>query len=282
VLGEDIRLKTTLEPELWPIRMDPTQLDQVVVNLAVNARDAMPTGGALHISTANLDLQTDFVQLRHSGTARRFVCLTVSDNGPGIPDDVSDRIFDPFFTTKPRGKGTGLGLATVQGIVKQALGSIQLDTSPERGTTFRIFLPVADRPAEEERAAAKKLAPKGAGQTILVVEDDKPLRRVIHRILSRSGYVPLLPESVEEARVILEGTEELDLLLTDVVMPRSSGTELASYALELRPHLPVVYMSGYEDQVLMRQGVENTGGYLAKPFGPDELLEVIGRALEKS
>ena len=280
VLGEDIRLRTTLEADLWPIRMDPTQLDQVVLNLAVNARDAMPTGGTLHLSTSNLDLQNDFVQLRHSGTARRFVCLTVADDGPGIPADVVDRIFDPFFTTKPRGKGTGLGLATVQGIVKQALGSIQLDTSPERGTTFRVYLPVADRPADE-RAVVTSLRRRGAGQTILVVEDDKPLRRVIERILSRSGYVPIVTESVEEARSVLDGEDLLDVLLTDVVMPRSSGTELAAYALDRRPELRVVYMSGYEDQVLMRHGVEETGGFLPKPFGPEQLLDVIARKLDQ-
>jgi len=280
VLGEDIRLRTTLEPEVWPIRMDPTQLDQVVLNLTVNARDAMPTGGNLTISTSNLDLKNDFIQLRHSGTARRFVCLTVSDDGPGIPQEVVDRIFDPFFTTKPRGKGTGLGLATVQGIVKQALGSIQLDTSPEGGTTFRVFLPVADRPADE-RAVAASARRIGGGQRILVVEDDKPLRRVVERILTRSGYAAVVTESVEEARSILDGSEPLDLLLTDVVMPRASGTELAAYALERRPELRVVYMSGYEDQVVMKHGVTANGDFLPKPFGPEQLLNVIGSALDE-
>jgi hypothetical protein len=280
-LGEHVQLHTVLAVEPWPVLADPGQLEQILVNLAVNARDAMTEGGTLIIETANRVLDADAAAAYPGLDAGRHVALIISDTGTGIPPEVAGRVFEPFFTTKPKGQGTGLGLATVYGIVTQAGGSIAVTSAPGAGTTFTILLPATDQqPVSVEQATPRR--PSGGGETILVVEDEAALREVTSRILTRNGYRVLTASGGPEALKAAENTTEpIHLLLTDVIMPHMLGTELAAKMQEARPAARVLYMSGYAQPILASQGTLAPGLTLVeKPFSEATLLEQVREVLD--
>jgi PAS domain S-box-containing protein len=277
-LGEHVTLETSLEDDLWPVLADPGKIEQVLVNLAVNARDAMPGGGSLTIDTQNVSADEHYAG-RHPGLSPgRFVRVRVSDSGVGMPDDVRHRAFEPFFTTKPGTEGTGLGLATVYGIISQAGGSVQIYSEPGMGTTINVLLPAT----EEVRVAARPDADHpGGGETILVVEDEDPLRDVTVRILTRNGYEVLAAANGPEALELARESGDIDLLLTDVVMPQMLGKELAERMVTERPEITVVYMSGYAQPVLASSGSLDPGVRLIeKPFSASGLLTKVRKALD--
>jgi hypothetical protein len=281
-LGEDVELQMSAADGLWHVEADPSQLEQVLVNLAVNARDAMPGGGALRIELANATFD-DAEARAHAGLAPgRYVRLTVRDTGRGMSPEVLDRAMEPFYTTKPKGQGTGLGLATVYGIVTHAGGNLEISSVPGEGTSVDVFLPATDADALEHPPSEDGEAPTAAGETILVVEDEDAVRRLTCRILARRGY-----EVVEacDGPSALEAWEHheghIDLLLTDVVMPGMSGKELAERLAERQPGLEPVFMSGYTDDVVLRHGVEGREQPLVqKPFDAETLLAAIRAALD--
>jgi PAS domain S-box-containing protein len=280
VIGEDIELAIKLQPELGRVKADAGQLSQVLMNLAVNSRDAMPGGGKLVIETADVELDDTYVRQHLGAKPGSFVMLAVSDTGIGMDSETLSHIFEPFFTTKETGKGTGLGLSMVYGIIKQSNGYIMAYSEPGRGTTFKIYFPRT----EESVSAQKKTdqAIPGGSETILVVEDEPALRELACVLLEDAGYTVLESSGVEDA---LETAKDLgrtiDLLLTDVVMPRMDGRELAKRMVALRPNLKVLYMSGYADDVIMHRGVLTEGAVLVqKPFTKSTLLQKVRETLD--
>jgi two-component system cell cycle sensor histidine kinase/response regulator CckA len=280
-IGEHVRLVTTLAEDLWPVLADPGQIEQVLVNLAVNARDAIPTdGGTLTIDTGNTVVSEAYAHERPGLEAGPSVRLRVSDTGTGMERDVVEHAFEPFFTTKPKGTGTGLGLATVYGIVTQAGGHIQIFSKPGIGTTFTVLLPVTDEVAVPvEEVASYPRSPNG--ETVLLVEDEDALREVTRRILVRGGYQVIAAESGPEALAIASTYDgEIQLLLTDVVMPHMLGKELAQRLLAVRPATRVLFMSGYAQPILASQGRLDPGvSLLEKPFSEATLLVKAGEVL---
>jgi CheY-like chemotaxis protein len=278
-LGEHIELITDLAGGLEPVLADPGQIEQVLVNLAVNARDAMPRGGKLTIQTTNTII--DPAAAGQAGLAPgRYVAVKVTDTGTGIPKDVLDRVFEPFFTTKPKGQGTGLGLATVYGIITQAGGGVRIYSEPGIGTVLTALLPVTDQAAPA--TPAQPTAPqRGHGETILVVEDEPAMREVTRRILARNGYSVVAAGSGHDAlQAVTSQLEHIDLLLTDVVMPRMQGRELAEKIRILRPEVRVVFMSGYTQGLLSQQGVlEPSVHLIEKPFTETTLLTKLHEVL---
>ena len=283
LIGEDIVVAMALAPNVWATRADPAQLEQVVFNLALNARDAMPTGGRLTIATGNSELTDEDCRVDPSCRPGRFVRMTVSDTGMGMPPDVRAHLFEPFFTTKGPGKGTGLGLSTVYGIVQQAGGFITVDTAVGVGTRFEVFLPATiDRAAAQPATAVSNRGATGT-ETVLVVEDEPPLREVIVRSLRSHGFRVLDVGSATEALALVERDvgRAIDVLLTDVVMPEIGGWELARRARMLRPGLPVLFMSGYNSDEFARQGrLEAGDSLLQKPFTPQALTNEIRRIVD--
>ncbi len=282
LIGEDINLVVVPGAGLDRVKADPTQLEQILINLAINARDAMPQGGRLVIETANVDLGDAFVSGHLGSRPGPHVMLSVSDSGGGMSPEVQARAFEPFFTTKEKSNGTGLGLATVYGIVKQHDGYIELKSALGEGTTVSIYLPRVEEPAavaEPERAPA---AAPGGSETILLVEDEDEVRELAREILEASGYTVIDAGSGAEAlRVCRQHPDRVHLLLTDVVMPGMSGRELARQVATLRPETKVVYTSGYTDDALGHHGVLEPGIILLeKPFTPDSLLEAVRSALD--
>ena len=281
LIGDDVEVATEPAADLGAVMADRGQMHQVLMNLAVNARDAMPGGGSILVATANADLNTDDPILQDAPPGR-YIVLTVADTGFGMSPDTLQKIFEPFFTTKPLGVGTGLGLATVYGIVQQRDGFIRVSSEPGRGTTFRIYLPRIDA-AEEATAGRSSVAPAGGDETVLVVEDQPEVRRLATTILKKNGYRLLEAANGTEALGIAgEFHAPIDLLVTDVVMPAMTGRELASRLQVSRPALKVLYLSGYSSDVIARQGVLEAGvEYLPKPFAPVELAakvrEVLGQ-----
>jgi signal transduction histidine kinase/FixJ family two-component response regulator len=281
VICEDIDLRTVPGAAPATIKVDPGHIEQVVINLAVNARDAMPHGGCLTIETANVTLDDHYAQ-RHIGVMPgEYVQLSISDNGCGMSEEIKARIFEPFYTTKPAGKGTGLGLATVYGIVKQNLGSVWVYSEVGRGTAFKIYLPYA---ADHDRveSAAAPAAVAGGTETLLVVEDEDGVRRLTEQILSAGGYRVVTASNAAEAlKLAGQASCGFDLLLTDVVMPDTSGRELANRMHALCPRLRVVYMSGYTDDAIIHHGVLHEDvPFVEKPFTPTSLLAVVRRVLD--
>jgi two-component system cell cycle sensor histidine kinase/response regulator CckA len=273
VIGEDIRLQLVLSPDLGCVRADPGQVHQVLMNLAVNARDAMPGGGTLLIETANVDLDGSLAGQHPVVKAGRYVHLKVSDTGIGMTTDVKSHLFEPFFTTKQPGQGTGLGLATVYGIINQNNGSIWVSSEPGHGTTFKIYLPrieAVEKPQVEQKAAPATL--RGT-ETILVVEDQEQLRKMAVTVLRNHGYKVLEAADAKEALLNSEHHEgPIHLLLTDLVMPGMSGRDLAERLKPFRPHMEIIFMSGYSERALIdRQVLDAAGAYLAKPFSPQAL-----------
>ncbi len=282
LIGEDIALVTRLAPGLGPVKADRGQIEQVVMNLAINARDAMPQGGQLTVETANVELDEDYVRRNVGSRPGPHVMLAVSDSGVGIPREMQKHIFEPFFTTKEQGKGTGLGLATVYGIVKQSGGYIEVDSQPGRGTTFRIYLPRVDSATAVAERGARAVAPSGGTETILLVEDEDGVRELARDILRASGYTVLEARNGAEGLLLGERHQgPLHLLLTDVVMPRMSGRELAERMTALRPELGVLYMSGYTDDAVIRHGVLGADtAFLQKPFTPAALIQRVRETLD--
>ncbi len=280
VIGEDIQLVAHLAPGLWPVTADPGQLEQVVLNLAVNARDAMPQGGVLTIETANVR-EVMAGKGGHDAGSPGVVQLTVRDTGTGMDAETLARIFEPFFTTKELGRGTGLGLATVYGIVQQSGGTITADSEPGRGTTFTLRFPCAQLPVADRRAHDDQAEVFTGSETILVVEDEPFVRRYLMELLAGQGYDVLEAASGAEALARSEAcSRPIHLLLTDVVMPEMNGRQLAERLVTKRPEMRVLFMSGYTDDAVLRHGVQNRGtAFIQKPCAPEALLKKIREVL---
>jgi signal transduction histidine kinase/CheY-like chemotaxis protein len=280
LLGEQIELHVALDAGLPASHLDPSQAEQVVMNLVINARDAMPGGGQLTIETTRVVLDEEYAASHPGATPGPHVVLLVTDTGVGMSEEVRARIFEPFFTTKPKGVGTGLGLATVYGIVKQGGGNISVYSEPGRGTTFRLEFPVAcaatpelTRGAEPERAE-----PAGSG-CVLVVEDDANVRAFVCRVLQRAGYEALEAANVADAERLCQLHGDLKLLIADVVLPRTSGQQIARRLQALRPGLNVLYVSGYGEHAIVNHGMLEPGvAFIQKPVLPSALLHRV-RAL---
>jgi nitrogen-specific signal transduction histidine kinase/CheY-like chemotaxis protein len=281
VLGENVALSCRLSPELGWVKADKSQLEQVVLNLAVNARDAMPGGGSLTIETANRELDEEYCQSHPEARPGRHAMLAVTDTGTGMDAPTLARIFEPFFTTKEAGRGTGLGLSTVYGIARQSGGHIAVLSEPGRGTSFQLYLPIVTEAPEAETKASIH-APSGAGEVVLLVEDEEPLRRLGVRILSKAGYAVIEAGDAESALALFqERGSEIRLLLTDVVLPKNNGRWLAEKLREFKPALRVLYTSGYSEEVIAHQGRPNAAvHFLPKPFTAESLLSRVRSALD--
>ena len=282
LIGEDINLVFSSHPTLGRVRADPGQVEQVVMNLAVNARDAMPQGGKLTIETADVELDEDYARSHGTVTPGHYVMLAVSDTGVGMDAETQAHIFEPFFTTKEKGKGTGLGLATVYGIINQSGGHIWVYSEPGKGTTFKIYLPRIHEAGEPARDREEHESVKGGSETILLVEDEEAVRALTARILQERGYNVIESSSAEDALQIAEGHQEtIHMLLTDVVMPGMSGVSVAERVSALRQGVKILYMSGYTDDAIVRHGVLETGtAFLQKPFTPDVLARKVREVLD--
>jgi two-component system, cell cycle sensor histidine kinase and response regulator CckA len=283
-IGESIELDIQKEPKLGHIKADPGQLEQVILNLAINARDAMPTGGKLKIATANLYLDEAYADRSAVVKPGSYVQVVVSDTGCGMDEQTQSRIFEPFFTTKEQGKGTGLGLATVYGIVKQSGGYIWVYSEPGHGTAFKIYLPIVEASTETLRPAQpRKEMPRGS-ETILLVEDDTLLREVTYDFLQYSGYAVIPTGSPKEAlRLAALHDGPIDVLLTDMIIPKMNGRELATKLSNVRPEMKVLYVSGYTDGILRDEAHETsevTLAFLQKPYTYYALTRKIREVLD--
>ncbi len=280
LIGEDIDLRFAPADELGQVKADPGQIEQVVMNLVVNARDAMPEGGTLTVETSNVELDTNYALTHATMKPGKYVVLAVSDNGLGMDAETRARLFQPFFTTKAQGKGTGLGLTTVFGIVKQSDGGVEVYSEPGKGTSVKVYLPRIDQPAVAETEAPLEKRPQGH-ETILLVEDNEPVRKLMRDTLRREGYKVLdAPAAAEARRVGASHRGSIHLLITDVVMPKESGRDLAGSLVAQRPAMKVLFVSGYADHAVANSGLL-TGGYafLQKPFTTGALLRKVREVL---
>ena len=284
LLGENIRLIVALEPELGNCMFDPGQLEEVIVNLIINARDAMGNGGQLEIRTENIALMQEFVEMHPDAKPGPHVCLTVKDTGSGMTPEILSHLFEPFFTTKPKGKGTGLGLATVYGTVKQNGGLIDVESRLGEGSSFRIYLPQVAEVVFKEELKPKPFISRNASATILVVEDEIHLLELIREVLSKAGFRVITARGPHEA--ILKSREEkgdIHLVLSDVIMAEGGAGRTVLEISAHRPGIPVLYMSGYADETIAAHGIlDREKNFLRKPFTPTDLLEKIGDILSKS
>jgi CheY-like chemotaxis protein len=280
IIGEDIRLVTNLCETLENSRLDPDQVSQVILNLAVNARDAMPEGGILHLETSNADLDSAYSKEHPPVQPGRYVMLAVTDTGTGIDKSVLPRIFDPFFTTKEVGKGTGLGLSIVYGIVKQSGGYIWVYSEPGQGTTFKLYFPTIALPVESPVARGESPF-EPDGQTVLIVEDEAMIRSNVRECLQQLGYRVLEAEHGEAAlRICDDLPREIDLVLTDLVMPGMGGHELAGALAQRHPHVRLLFMSGYTEDTAARRAILLQGSaFLQKPFSVADLSNAVHLAL---
>ena len=282
LIGEDVRLITSLQAELGPVQGDRGQLDQMLLNLAVNARDAMPKGGTLSFATSDIEFTSISSKLYPKLRPGRYVLLEVTDTGCGMTPEVQTRIFEPFFTTKNLGQGTGLGLAVVHGIVEQCEGHVEVLSSPGGGTTFKIYLPAVAETAAGESERLPLGLPQGRGETVLLVEDETSVRAVIVAMLNALGYHVLEASNAEEAlRLVQKGKEKVELLMTDVVMPGKSGLDLADALHRLDPELRVIFQSGHAGEAVLRHGGLNPDiEFLQKPFALDVLAKKVREVLD--
>jgi signal transduction histidine kinase/CheY-like chemotaxis protein len=282
LLGENIEIETNLDPDLWDVFADPGQIDQILLNLSVNARDAMEHGGRLTVSTGNVEL--DGISAAAGGAAPgKYASLSVVDTGHGMDPETQQHIFEPFFTTKEVGRGTGLGLSTVYGIVKQSGGYILVESAPGKGSKFTILLPATpDQSSSGAASVLKQATPVKHEETILVVEDDASVRQLVGAMLRSSGYVVVAPASPQEALAVCADPDtRIDLLLTDMVLPETDGAAIAEAAQRTRPNLRVLFMSGYtEHAVLRRNPMDRNSMFLPKPFTKGALLEKVREALK--
>jgi two-component system, cell cycle sensor histidine kinase and response regulator CckA len=281
LIGEDIDLRLALGPELGRVSADPGQVEQVLMNLVVNSRDAMPKGGTLTIETQNIVLDEKYAASHLNVKAGPHVLLAVSDTGYGMDEETRARLFEPFFTTKAVGKGTGLGLSTVFGIIRQSGGTVEVYSEPTRGTSVKVYLPRIDQPVSIEAVEAGRRIRRGT-ETILLVEDEEMVRNLVRETLEREGYRLLDAADPMEARRIADNFKSpIQLLITDVVMPKVSGRELAAQLLKRRPTLKVLYMSGYTDNAIVNSALlEKEVAFLQKPFTPAALAQKVRDVLE--
>lgn len=284
LIGEDIELTTALTDGVTQINADPGQLEQVLMNLVVNARDAMPKGGKITVETTIIEIDRAYAEMHVAVQPGRYVMLAVSDNGLGMDSETRKHIFEPFYTTKEQGKGTGLGLSTVYGIVKQSGGNIWLYSEPGQGTVFKIYLPSVGNERRVSRSESEVDYPtaKGGTETILVVEDEPQIRQMACEVLSERGYHLLAAANgIEALRILKEESAAVDLILTDVVMPQMNGRELSEQAAMARPEAKVLYMSGYTNDAIVRHGVLDSGTwFIQKPFSPDALARKVREVLD--
>jgi two-component system, cell cycle sensor histidine kinase and response regulator CckA len=278
IIGDDVSVGVRLTPDLAAVEADQAQLERVILNLAANARDAMPEGGRLTIETQNVELDDDYVASRGEGTAGPNVLLAVSDTGVGMSEEVQRHLFEPFFTTKGPGAGTGLGLSTVFGVVKQSGGSIYVYSEEGRGTTFKIYLPAATAGQIDADAVADGAIERGS-ETIMVVEDDESVRDLVRIMLETKGYNVLAAAGAEEAERLC--TDEVDLLLTDVVMPEVNGRALAERLALTSPSMRILFMSGYSDEAVYRHGeISPNAAFIEKPFTDRTLARKVREVLD--
>jgi PAS domain S-box-containing protein len=284
IIGEDIELIRLLAEDLGRVKVDPGQIEQVIMNLAVNARDAMPKGGKLTIETANVELDGKYALKHIAVKPGHYVMLSMSDTGMGMKPEVKERIFEPFFTTKEKGKGTGLGLSTVYGIVKQSGGYIWVYSEPGKGTTFKIYLPRVDEPPEAWKEKEVKEEIPGGRETVLIVEDDESVRKMAVLVLEKKGYTVLEAKDGNEALLLCKGRKEpIHLILTDVVMPGMSGRQLVDQLRQVYQDIKALYMSGYTDNAIVHHGVLKKGmNFIQKPFTIDGLASKVRKVLDKS
>jgi two-component system, cell cycle sensor histidine kinase and response regulator CckA len=282
LIGEDVKVVLRLRSELAPVKADRGQVEQIVMNLAVNARDAMPRGGTLTIETADVELDEHYAKTHLCVKPGPYVALTVTDTGTGLTPQVRARLFEPFFTTKEPGKGTGLGLAMVHGIVTRSGGSVTVYSEVSRGASFKVYFPRADLPGSVVETPPPVASPHIGSQTVLVVEDAEELRELAKRLLERQGYTVMVAANADEALVLFDRNASIDVLLTDLVMPGVSGPELTRQLVERRPALKVIYMSGYTEEVIGQHGVLNPGiAFLHKPFTSETLGRKIREVLDR-
>src|SRR4051794_9414879 len=281
LIGEDVDLRLVLPPHLGSVSADPGQVEQVLMNLVVNARDAMPKGGVLTVETANVHLDDNYAGRHIAVKAGAYILLAVSDTGAGMDAATQARLFEPFFTTKGSGKGTGLGLSTVFGIVKQSGGSVEVYSEPGRGTSVKVYLPRIDQPVSVEAESARTGMARGS-ETILLVEDDEMVRTLVRETLQREGYKILdAPGPLEAKKISEQFKPAIQLMITDVVMPKVSGRELADQLARRRPDMKVLYMSGYTDNAVLNSGIlQKEVAFLQKPFTPGALTEKVRDVLE--
>ncbi|HWZ98283.1 MAG TPA: ATP-binding protein [Candidatus Dormibacteraeota bacterium] len=282
LIGEDIEVITITSPNLGSVKADPGQIEQVILNLVVNARDAMPDGGKLTLKTANAELDEAFVHAHWGARTGRFVLLTVTDTGIGMSEEVLAHIFEPFFTTKELGKGTGLGLSMVYGIVKQSGGSIWVNSKPGEGASFTIYLPRVEEPPEDMTRATRPSEMVRGSETILLVEDDAPVRELTCDILQAQGYEVLVANGPNQALDLCNRyNKQIHLVLTDLVMPGMNGAEMADLVVKLRPGIQVLFMSGYSDNALLQNGAQDKKlNFLQKPFTASVLHKMVREILD--
>jgi CheY-like chemotaxis protein len=281
IIGEDIRLDMRLAPSLPAVEVDPGHIDQVIMNLAVNSRDAMPDGGRLVIETAHVDLTGEYAASHVTPAPGSYALLTVSDTGTGMDAETRARIFEPFFTTKELGKGTGLGLSIVYGIVKQNGGEILVYSEPSQGTVFKIYIPAVTRESAQSLPAEDKDVAEPSTGAIVLVEDEDQVRNLTRAILTRQGYRVFDFASAVDALAFLRGQSEgIDLLISDIVMPNMGGLELAREAQAMRPGIRVLMMSGYTETAVSGQGLITPGTvFIHKPFTAASLRAKVVEAL---
>jgi CheY-like chemotaxis protein len=282
LIREDVKVMLGLAPELAAVTADRGQVEQIIMNLAVNAQDAMPRGGILTLETANIELDEHHAKSHLGVEPGQYVVLTVTDTGTGITPQVRARLFEPFFTTKEVGRGTGLGLATVHAIVTRSGGSVDVYSEVGNGTSFKVYFPRADAADVVAEVPSVVAWPHVGTETVLVVEDADGLRELTRRLLQRLGYTVLVAENAEEAFQLFEQNPSINVVLTDVVMPGGSGPDLASKLVERRPGLKVIYMSGYTDEAIVQHGVLKPGiAFLHKPFTSEALGRKIREVLDR-
>jgi PAS domain S-box-containing protein len=283
LIGEDIDLKLASDTNLWRVKADPGQIEQVILNLCVNARDAMPQGGKLTLETRNVELDAHYATLHPDTPPGQYVLLAVSDTGFGMDPQTQVRIFEPFFTTKEAGKGTGLGLAIVHGIVNQSSGHVQVYSEPGVGTTFKIYLPREQQPVAGRKSHQSVARPRRGTETVLLVEDDDAVRALTRIILEKNGYRVMEARNGGEALLLCERHKDpIHLLVSDVVMPQMSGGQLAERLASLQPAMKVLLMSGYTDEAILRHGsLETDMPFLHKPFSPDALTQKVREVLDE-